>query len=238
MSYRPEKVERLRERSSRLVSTAPTVPHSPRERGTVPLTNKRDLPAYGAVEAAHCLALPPATVRWWSLGDERRNHPALIKPAAKGPLCLSFSNLVELYVIASLRRGHRVSMPRVRKALSMSERARPLIEETFWAGDGDLFIERFSVLFNVSSPAQPAMKATLEQSLDRVERDSRGLALRFSPWLHDPTEPIQVEVDPERASGRLVVVRTAIPTEAIAERFVDQVDAAVRWEFAALRAAA
>jgi|HubBroStandDraft_2_1064218.scaffolds.fasta_scaffold109514_1 uncharacterized protein (DUF433 family) len=147
-------------------------------------------------------------------------------------------------------------MPRVRRALSRSERARPLIEETFWASGGDVFIERFSSFFNVSSklPEQAVMKATLERSLERVERDAKGLALSFSPWLHDPKEPIQVEVDPDRASGRLVVVRTAIPTEAVAERFVagetsmdlavdfgltqEQVDAAVRWEFAALCAAA
>jgi uncharacterized protein (DUF433 family) len=220
------------------------------------VTNKRDFPAYGAVEAAHCLALPPATVRWWAVGDEKRGLPALIKPAAEGPLCLSFLNLVELYVIASMRRGHGVSMPRLRRAMERSGHARPLIAETFWTEGGDVFIERYSKYFNVSAraPAQAVIKATLEKSMRRVERDTKGLAMRFSPWLNNPAEPYWVEVDPERASGRLVVAKTAIPTEAIAERFFAgetsadlaadfdlsqlQVDAAVRWEHAALLAAA
>lgn len=256
MSDRTKKTVRLRARSSSacfIVMDGATL--SP-EGVDVPLTNKRDLPAYGAVEAAHCLALPPATVRWWSLGDEKKALAPLIRPAAKGPLCLSFSNLVELYVIASMRRGHGVSMPRLRRAIARSEHARPLIEETFWTEGGDVFIERYSSYFNVSSraPTQAVIKATLEKTVHRVERDAKGLAMRFSPWLNDPSEPCWVEVDPDKASGRLVVAKTSIPTEAVAERFFAgetssdlandfdlsqaQVDAAVRWEHAALLAAA
>ena len=46
----------------------------------------------------------------------------LIKPASRRPLTLSFYNLVELFVLASMRRAHNVSMPRVRKALSHVEK--------------------------------------------------------------------------------------------------------------------
>ena len=77
----------------------------------------------------------------------------LIKPAKRRPLTLSFFNLVELFVLASMRRAHNVSMPRVRKALSHVEkelgRKRPLLEESFLTDGVDLFIEEYSGLVNV-----------------------------------------------------------------------------------------
>ena len=46
----------------------------------------------------------------------------LITPATKSPLALSFWNLVELYVLASLRRRYEVPMPKVRSALRYTAR--------------------------------------------------------------------------------------------------------------------
>jgi uncharacterized protein (DUF433 family) len=77
--------------------------------------------------------------------------------------------------------------------------------------------------------------------------------VRFYPWLNEPTEVRAVEIDPDRAFGRLVLVGTGIPTQAIAERFAegDDVDVlardfeldeakiqeALRWEQRTARAA-
>jgi len=222
----------------------------------------RDLPCYGLKEAAQCLALSPSTVRAWSVGygyqtakGPSRYRP-LITPAQREPPTLSFWNLVEIYVLASMRRQHRVSMPRVRTALrfvrSNLGHDRPLIEQAFLTDGASLFVEHYSRLINASQDGQSAMSAVLRESLERIERDPRGLALRLYPWLNAPSEPIAVEINPERAGGRLVVAHTGIPTQAIAERFRagesvdelagdyaikrDQVETALRWEQCALAA--
>lgn len=77
--------------------------------------------------------------------------------------------------------------------------------------------------------------------------------VRFYPWLNEPTEVRAVEIDPDRAFGRLVLVGTGIPTQAIAERFAEgddievlardfeldvaKVQQALRWEQRTARAA-
>src|SRR2546430_13572103 len=74
-----------------------------------------ELAAYTAVRAAKIVRLSPSTLRLWARGDGE--HAALFTPAQRSPLTLSFSNLVESFVLASMRRVHGISMQRVRKAL-------------------------------------------------------------------------------------------------------------------------
>ena len=67
-------------------------------------SNLRDLPAYSAVEVAHYLNLPRSTVRYWATGKD--SSPALVEVADTDPLAFSFHNLVELHVLAAIRRRH------------------------------------------------------------------------------------------------------------------------------------
>lgn len=78
----------------------------------------RNQPAYTIAEAAHHLSVPPATMRYWARGQGP--YPALIdipKVRPGVPALLSFLNLVELHVLAAIRRRHTVSMPKVRTAI-------------------------------------------------------------------------------------------------------------------------
>ncbi len=213
--------------------------------------DRRDAPCYGAAEAAHYLALPASTVTAWSFGQV--NMKPVIKPAQRRPPLLSFWNLVELYVLASIRRRHGVKMKRVRSALRYVRDElgipRPFIEEGFLTDGVDLFVERYAKLINASQEGQAAMRGVLEGSLHRIDRDAEGVALRLYPWLNEPTEPKHLELCATRASGRLVVANTGVPTEMLAERFragesveqlsgdydleAAQIEAALRWELAA-----
>ena len=71
----------------------------------------RELPAYTISEAAHYLAVPAATIRYWSVG--RDDYAPLIEVPAHVPTLLSFLNLTELHVLAAIPR-HEVKMPSVR----------------------------------------------------------------------------------------------------------------------------
>ena len=89
-------------------------------------SDPRELPAYTISEAAHYLAVPAATIRYWSVG--RYQYEPLIQVPRLVPTLLSFLNLTELHVLAAIRREHEVKMPSVRKAVQyLAEHALSLI---------------------------------------------------------------------------------------------------------------
>ena len=204
----------------------------------------RDVGTYTIVEAATYLHLPSTTLRQWISGATR-----VIAIEPRRPPMLSFWNLVEAYVLAALRRHHEVPLQRVRRALRYVEREmgtrRPLIEEDFQTDGLDLFVSVDSGLVNASREGQVEMREVLQQSLRRVDRDPRGLVRRLFPWVTSDAEPREIEIDPTRAFGRLVVAGTGVPTATIAARFragdtlrglkrdygltTEQVSAALRW---------
>lgn len=110
-----------------------------------------ELPAYTALRAAQIVRLSPSMLRLWARGDGE--HAALLVPAQHSPLTLSFSNLVESFVLASMRRVHEISMQRVRKALSFIGRELamkpPLIHARFRTDGVRLFVHHANQLLDV-----------------------------------------------------------------------------------------
>lgn len=191
--------------------------------------DRRDVPNYTLAESARWLGLVPGTLRVWLVGQSyttkkgtTRGQP-VVKPARTDPLGLSFWNLVECSVLSSIRKTHKVSLQRVRRALAYVAREldepRPLIEQEFVTDGIDLFVERYGKLIAASQHGQTAMREVLEASLTRIDRDAAGLATRLFPWSHRPTEPRIVSVDPGVAFGRPVLASTGIPVDAILGRF-------------------
>jgi len=93
----------------------------------------REEPLYTAAEAARYLRLPASTVRAWVFGQpseqrgDRRRFEPVIRPADRDARRLSFLNLIELLVLAAIRRKHTVALPQVRRALRFLEK-RELLE--------------------------------------------------------------------------------------------------------------
>jgi uncharacterized protein (DUF433 family) len=215
----------------------------------------REVPRYGIADAAHYLRLPATTLVQWVRGrsfptkDGAKRLPAVIRVPHPPKGMLTFTNLVEAYVLASIRRRHEIPLQAVRRALSFVEKElgvkRPLVEEQFFAHGGSLFVQKLGRLIDVSSQGQIAMHDVLKKSLERVDRDARGLVSLF-PWARQPDEPRFVEIDPRRAFGKLVIVATGIPTASVADRMaagesiadlaadydlpVDKIEGAIRWE--------
>lgn len=200
----------------------------------------RDVPSYTVGDAARFLCVPTSTLRDWVSGQEyvtRKHGPKRSRPlvglASTSPPLLSFWNLAEAYVLAGIRRHHGVSLQSVRRALDYVVRKlghkRPLIEQDFLTNGVDLFVEKLEqmagkdrgvrALINASRHGQLAARDLLQATLKRVDRDPRGLISRIYPWTPRIEEPRHVEIDPRRSFGRPVVAGTAIPTEALAERF-------------------
>lgn len=192
---------------------------------TQPL-DRRDRPAYPLTEAAHHVRITHTTLRSWVIGRSYTNgrgfFQPLIRPADREKLVLSFNNLVEAHVLRSLRTEHGVSIKDVRTALSYAERElgidRLLLREELRTTAGELFLERYGQLVNLSRSGQLAMKKLLDVYLARVDWQ-QSFPVRLHPFVSgEITDRRTVAIDPAIAFGRPILVRASIGTEAIAER--------------------
>jgi uncharacterized protein (DUF433 family) len=201
----------------------------------------REMPAYGIVEAAHYLQLPASTLRAWVRG---RPYPTetgkkwaaplitLPVPHDDNSLALSFVNMVEAHVLKALRRTHRVSMYKVREALSFLEvhfpSSHPLADQEFATNQVDLFIKKYGELVNINQDGQLAMRKVLGMYLSRIERDPQGVPIKLYLFTRDhrtgeaetlADEPKAIAIDPYVSFGRPTLVGTGVPTAIVAERY-------------------
>lgn len=183
-----------------------------------------DVPAYTVSEAAALIGVPTSTLQKWTKGrpyqtrQGTRTSPAII--ATPDPRFLSFTNVVEAHVLASLRK-QRIALEKIRTAVHYVERhldvKHALARQEFKTDGVDLFLDRLDALVNASRDGQVALKVVLQEHLKRVDYD-RGRAVRLFP-LHREHAPRTVVIDPLRAFGRPVLHGTSVPIADIRSRF-------------------
>lgn len=193
-------------------------------------TRQQDVPAYGLAEAAHYVRVPAATLRTWVVGrsyDSRhgkRQFAPLIEAADREHSLLSFSNLIEAFVLRALRTEHGVSIKAVRDALKYAQREleveRLLLNKKLATNGGELFIERYGELINLSRSGQYALKAMLQAHLKRVEWRGDTTVIRLFPFVRGEAAeaPRLIAIDPLIAFGRPIVLSSGVSTQAIADR--------------------
>jgi len=190
----------------------------------------RNQPAYGLTEAARYVRLPSATLRSWVVGrdyprgDSHATFQPLIKPALKQPLQLSFYNLIEAHVLRSLRTEHGVALAELRKSIAYAEKRlhvhRLLLSPELRTHTGQMFLDRYVELINLSASGQLAMRKVFEEHLQRVEWDEWQFPIRLYPILGSSQNrgDRPIAIDPKIAFGRPIVRRAGVSTEAIANR--------------------
>ena len=190
----------------------------------------RDQPAYSLAEAARYLKVADATLRSWVIGrpypkaDGIGHFRPLIHPPSRKPPTLSFWNLIEAHVLRSLRTEHGVSLREVRKAVAYAEKslgiASLLRSNDLRTQGGELLLERYGELIELSASGQLAMRRLFQDHLARVEWDERRFPVRLYPFVSSevPSASRQIAIDATIAFGRPVVIRMGIGTGAIASR--------------------
>jgi uncharacterized protein (DUF433 family) len=185
--------------------------------------NPAEIPAYTIPEAAQWLGVASSTVRAWLLGQG--SFEAVVEIADRASKTLSFRNLVELHVLAAIRRKHNVSLQRVRRAVDFMERSlavpHPLSSARMLTDGRDLLVEACGNYLNVSRSGQGEMRQILQAYLERIEHDSDGVPARLYPFtrkdvMHDPRS---VVIDPLVEFGRPCLAATGIPTVEVADRY-------------------
>ena len=196
----------------------------------VDASDLRNQPAYGPAEAARYLRVPAATLRTWLVGrdypkgDTHATFHPLIKPANSQPLQLSFYNLIEAHVLRAFRTEHGVALVEFRKAMAYAEKKlqlhRLLLSPELRTHAGQVFLDRYVELINLSASGQLAMRKMFEDHLQRVEWDEWHFPVRLYPYIESAQRSSDrpIAIDPLVAFGRPMVRRMGISTAAIADR--------------------
>jgi len=191
----------------------------------------RELPAYRLADAAKYLNIAESTLSSWIRGyyykvkDGRKLFkPVFYLPDPKVKL-LSYTNLVEAYVLSSLRRRHKIDLYKIRIAIRALEKEfdsrHPLAEYRFETYGKDIFVKKYGQLINVGSDGQLAMQQLLQAYLTRVEHDPSGKAAKLYPFvrLNGTDQPKTVVINPYVSFGKPVIAGTGLPTRVVAERY-------------------
>jgi len=190
----------------------------------------RELAIYSVGDAAGYLHIPAATLRSWVAGrsyptaDGIASFPPLIPASSTHSGLLTFNNLVEAHMLRALRTRYGVPIRHVRPALSYAESElginRLLLSEELQTSGGEIFLEKFGQLINLSKSGQLAVKKLLEAHLKRVERDEDELPKTLYPFLTGELAdgPRTIVIDPRLSFGRPTVAGTGISTAVLAQR--------------------
>jgi uncharacterized protein (DUF433 family) len=191
----------------------------------------RDLARYGVTEAAWYLKIPPTTLRPWVAGREYRDRikpfRPLMKTPERNPPQLSFHNLVEAYILRSLRREHRVSIEAVRQAIDFAQKEcgveRLLLSPELSTAAGELLLDKYGELINLNRSGQLIMKKLFEAHIKRITWDQANTPSHLYPFItgtvDDPRDEQKIIViDARRAFGRPIISRRGISTSVIVER--------------------
>jgi uncharacterized protein (DUF433 family) len=165
--------------------------------------------------------------RYYAIRDEPRKlwKPLIKLPEREPPWLLSFRNLAEAHVLATLRRRHGISMKTVRRSIEYVERhfgdPHPLVNPRMLTDGVSLFMSHYGKLEQVSQDGQFAIREVLQASLHRLEWGPFG-AFRLYPFTRGGGSfdaPRLVVIDPKISFGKPVIAGTRIPTSAIFDRW-------------------
>jgi uncharacterized protein (DUF433 family) len=188
--------------------------------------------AYTLPQASHFTRVAQSTLRSWFMGSRAgdRVYKPVLTPAVaqKGRVRLSFVNVVEANMLASLRRIHDVKLPKIRTAVrklqELLEQEHPLASARLIAHQSEIFVDVLGELKIVSSDETDALKQEVDLRAARVvyHHDYASYARTFFPLLgrrEIQETPKAIEITPDRAFGRPVIANTGIPAQEVIERF-------------------
>ncbi len=186
----------------------------------------REIARYPLTEGALYAGVPRSTLRnWTAKGADRR--PILRTPTPDGSQSLCFYNLIEIYVLATLRREYGLSLQSIRHAVRFVENTypgrHPLATQKFATDGVSLFLQEADggALVNASRAGQVEVREVVQRYLRRIDHDEHGMARRFFPTGLDRSRAAgkAIVIDPHISFGRPVLRRRFIPVDVILDRF-------------------
>ncbi len=190
----------------------------------------RDQPWYTYPEAARATGIPVSTLRAWTIGQRYRRkdgrgffEPVISRPSEDDPR-VSFTNVIEAHVLRALRTVHEVRLDYIREAVQTAEAEfgieRLLVSPDLRTSAGQLFLDHYTGLLELSASKQYALRGVMRQFLSRIEFDSDDLPIEFSPFgrLPESDQEKLISLSPFVSFGRAVVRSRGISTRVISDR--------------------
>lgn len=189
-----------------------------------------ELPRYSLPEVASYVRMSPETLRTWVAG---RSYPTksgakaakpIIRRPRPGDPRLSYSNLVEAFVLNALRKSLGVKMKDIRSGIEYVQNVfgieRFLLSDELRARKGNLLIERLGKIYNVGKGGQAEMLEMVQKYLERIDYHD-GLPSGLYPLTRPgrPDGPKRIVILPNIGFGRPVTRHKSISTSAIVDRF-------------------
>lgn len=187
-----------------------------------------EIPNYTIEESARYLHVDYEKISYWVIGGT--GIAPLSTVFTRRPFLLSFKNLVECFVLESLRSIHGMSLQEIRKSIERLRISKPskypLADYTLHTERGRLIYldENGEQLICLTKSGQMVFREIVMPFLKRVERNERGIARRLFPFtrkehLKSPTDaPRVVMIDPTVAFGMPVLVNSRISTAFLLSR--------------------
>jgi hypothetical protein len=185
-------------------------------------TDIRNQPAYTVAEAARHLKVAPATVRSWTAdrtyprGAGAAHSSPLICPSKNSPPTLSFWNLIEAHVVRSLRTDHTVEADALRAAIRYVEQTlrveRLLVSPELSTEAGQLLLDRYGQMIELSASRQVAMRRRFTEHLARLEWDEWKFPVRLFPFTSSDviSSARSITINAKVAFGRPVLAQKGI----------------------------
>lgn len=221
----PERSETRKHQSSqashsKFLYTLPSVARRPKH-------NPWEVPNYTIEESSRYLHVAESVLRYWIIGEQ--GAAPLTTVYSRNPLLLSFKNLVELYVLESLRHIHGINLRRIRRDVEELRRERPskypLADYQLATRGRKIYLEgNGNELVSLTAGGQHAFKEILEPFLKRVDRNTKGIAERLFPFTRREHQqspeaaPLVVVIDPNVSFGKPVLVGSRISTSFLLSR--------------------
>lgn len=185
----------------------------------------RIVPFYTAKDIARFVRVNPMTLAYWSKPVSNLNQALVNRtdgPESRSPF--SFMNLIEAYVMASLRQVYGMKMRNIRRGVAWLKekyphQPYPLARNELITDGLELFIQESELIISASRKGQIAIRPIISPYLNRIEWGHDGLPKAFYPYTSDVKGPTLVTIDPTIQFGQPVIRKTRIKTEIIASRF-------------------
>lgn len=189
--------------------------------------NPLEVPNYTLEEASRYLHVPVSTLRYWVIGDS--DGAPLTTVFKRKPLLLSFKNLVECYVLESLRNIHEIGLRTIRRDIEDLRQYKPskypLAEYQLNTRGNSIYLEDDGdQLLNLTKGRQPAF-GFMRGYIKRVERDIGGGTMRLFPFMrkrdiaNPASAPRVVVIDPAVSFGMPVLVDSRISSAFLLSRY-------------------
>ncbi len=182
----------------------------------------REHPRYSVNEAADYLGVSPTTLHRWIFEPADGKAP-LIKLADERRGLLSFYNLVEAYVLVSVRR-RGVTMRRMRVGVEYVQNhvggPHPLASFEFATSHKDMFVQKIEgQTVNASRYGQPVLGDILKKYLRGIKRAKLDkMPIEIRPLNRGTLVPSPVVINPYVSSGSPVIKGTGIIASTVWKR--------------------